>query len=113
MFAELQVQLKSITQTLHKSQERLTKLETSLENHYKHEEKRGSLTPYQNDRYLTSTQLDVPTFGGRLDYSGHSDPQFFLNWLQSMGKYFTRYPFSEAENIRFAIIKLTGQTSQY
>jgi len=111
IFAELHAQLKGITQTLHKSQERLTTLETPRENRNKHE-KRGPLT-YQNDWYLTSTQLDVPTFVGHLDYSGHFDPKNFIDRLQSMDKYFTWYPFSEAEKVRFATMKLTEQASQY
>jgi len=43
------LKLKGITQTLHKNQERLTKLETPLENRNKHEEKHGPLTTYQNN----------------------------------------------------------------
>jgi len=58
--------------------------------------------------------MDVPTFDGRLDYSGRlSDPQFFLNWLHSMFRYLTRYLLSEMEKVRFFITKLTGQASQY
>ena len=58
--------------------------------------------------------MDVPTFDGRLNYSGYlRNPQIFLDCLQNMDMYFDRYPFSEAEKVRFAITKLTEQASQY
>ena len=111
--ADIQAQLKDINQSLYKSQERLTKLETPLEQRSKRKGKRGPLAQYQNDWYLTSTQLDVPTFDSRLDYFGRLNPQSFLNWLQSVDMYFTWYPFSEAEKVWFATIKLNRQVSQY
>ena len=43
----------------------------------------------------------MPTFDGRMDITGHSDPQKFLNWLQNMNMYFIRYSFSEAEKVMF------------
>ena len=51
-----------------------------LENRNERERKRSPLTPYQNDRYLTSTQLDVPMFDDRLDHYGSSDPQFCIGY---------------------------------
>ena len=42
-----------------------------------------------------------------------SGPQFFLDWVRSMDRYFTRYLLSEAENVSFATMKLTGQASRY
>jgi len=57
--------------------------------------------------------MDVPTFDGRLDYSGRlSDPYVFLDWLHYMDRY-ARYLLSDMEKVRFAITKLTGQASQY
>ena len=57
--------------------------------------------------------MDVPTFDGRLNYFDHSGPQNFLDWLQSMDRYFTRCISSEAEKASFAGMKLTGQASRY
>jgi len=52
--------------------------------------------------------MDVPTFDGHLDYSGHlSDPQVYFDWLHNMDRYFTRYLLFEMEKVRFAITKLT------
>jgi len=113
MFTVLQAQLTDITQTLHKSQEKLAKLETPLEDRNKRERKRDPLTPYQNDQYLTSSQLDLPTFDDHLNYFGRSDPQIFLDWLQSMDMYFIWYPIFKAKKVRFATMKLTGQAIQY
>ena len=96
MFADIQAQLKCITQTLDKSQERLIKLETPLENSNEHEGKRGPLTPYQNDRYLTSTHLDVPIFYGRLDYFS-SDPHNFFRLATKYGQVLHRYPLFKTE----------------
>jgi len=67
---------------------------------------------YHVGRYLNSIQLE-PTFVGRLDYSDCSGLQIFLDWLQNMDMYFTRYLLSEAEKVSFAAMKLTGQGSQY
>jgi len=56
--------------------------------------------------------MDVSTFDGRLVYSDYlRDLQVFLDLLQNMDMYFNRYPFSEAEEIKFA--KLTRKASQY
>ena len=69
--------------------------------------------------YLCSVSLpiatmDVSIFDGHLDYSGSvRDHKAFLNWLHSMNVYFCRYPFSEAEKVRFATMKQTGQANQY
>jgi len=58
--------------------------------------------------------MDVSTFDSHLDYSVYlRDPQVFLNWLQSMDMYFDRYSFSEVEKVKFNIMKLTRQASQY
>jgi len=57
--------------------------------------------------------MDVLTFDGHQDYYGHSDPHIFLNWLQCMDIYFSRYPLSEAKKVKFAITKLTGQAGQF
>jgi len=67
--------------------------------------------PYHVGRHLKSIQLDVPTFDGCLNYS-RSSPQNFLDLLQSMDMYFTRYLLSEAEKVSFAAMKLTGQASR-
>ena len=62
---------------------------------------------YHVDRYLKSIQLDVPIFDGRLDYSDRSGSQKFLDWLQIMDRYFTRYLLSEIEKVRFVAMSMT------
>ena len=64
----------------------------------------GRDPPNPDERYLKSIKIEVPTFDGRLE------PQAFLDWLQSMDKYFQWYPLSE-EKVKFAAMKLTGQAS--
>jgi len=98
----------------------LHRTENYREHLHEHERQCGSSQQYQRrdeqyhvDRYLKSIQLDVPIFDGRLDYSDRLGPQNFLNWLQSMDRYFTRYQLSETEKVNFAAMKLTGQTSRY
>ena len=46
-------------------------------------------------------------------WSGHLDPQVFLDWLQSIDRYFILYALFEMEKVLFSITKLTGQASQY
>ena len=48
---------------------------------------------------------DVLIFDRRLE--------LFLNWLQSIDRYFTWYPLFEPRKVNFVAIKLTGQASQY
>ena len=97
--------------------ESLHRIENYREHLHKREGQCGSFQQYQKrnewyhvDRYLKSIQLDIPTFDGRLNYS-RSSPQNFLDLLQSMDMYFTRYLLSEAEKVSFAAMKLTGQAS--
>ena len=66
---------------MNQNRDKLGKVEMRLKNGKEREGKYGALTPYQNDRYLTSTQFDVLTFDGHLNYSDHSDPQLFLDCL--------------------------------
>ena len=70
-----------------------------------HNNRRDSPDP--DDRFLKSIKVDVSTFDGRLD------PQTFLDWIQSMDKYFQWYPLAEEKKVRFAAMKLTGQASQF
>ena len=89
---------------MYQSQERFTKLETDREPPTTEEvplqnNMRDNLNnaPNSDEQFLKSIKLDVPTFHGRLD------PQLFLDWLQSIDKYFTWY----------VALKLTSQASQY
>jgi len=66
-----------------------------------------TVTPNHDDQYLKSIKLDVPTFDRR------HDPQFFLDRLQQLDKYFTWYPFIEPRKVKFPAMKLTDQASQY
>jgi len=111
IFAVIQAKLEALTQTMTQNRDKLCKVETRLENRNEREGKRGSLTSYQNDRYLTSTdwmyQLLMIVWIILIVWI----LKFFLNWLQSMNMYSIRYPFSEAEKVRFATMKLTGQAN--
>ena len=107
--------------TLTTIDERLSKLETSLENRNEHEEEcdinhnerdgeYGPLIQYEgqnvrdlDDQYLNSVKLVVPSFDGRLD------PQLFLEWFRHMDKYFTWYQLYEARKVKFVAMKLTDQ----
>jgi len=100
--------------------ESLHRTKNYREHLHEHEEQRRSFQQYQRrdepyhvDRYLKNIKLDVPTFDGRLNYSVHYSPQNFLDWLQSMDRYFTRYILSEAEKVSFVVMKLTDQASRY
>ena len=81
MFANIQTKLEALTQIMNQNQDKLGREETRLENCNEYEGKRGLLTPCQNDRYLTSTRLDVPIFYYCHDYSNHSNLQIFLDCL--------------------------------
>jgi len=54
-----------------------------------------------DDQYLKSVKLDVPTF------DGCHDPQFFLDWLQQLDRYFKWYLLTETRKVKFATMKLT------
>jgi len=56
-----------------------------------------------DDRYLKNIKLDVSNFDGRLD------PQYYLDWVMSLEKYFKWYEMSQERRIRFAAMKLVGQ----
>jgi len=104
-------------ETLTTIDERLSKLETRLENwnerdinHNECNGERGPLIQYEernvrdlDDQYLKSIKLNVLTFYSRLD------PQFFLEWLWYMDKYFTWYPVTEARKVKFTVMKLIDQ----
>ena len=63
--------------------------------------------PNPDDQYLKNITIDVPTF------DECHDPQLFLDWTLQLDKYFTWYNFTEPRKIKFAVMKLTGQASQY
>ena len=56
---------------------------------------------------LEALSLDVLTLDGQLD------SQLFLDWIQQLDKYFTRYGLTELRKVKFAVMKLTDQASQY
>jgi len=58
-------------------------------------------------QYLKSIKIDVPTFDER------HDSQFFLDWTLQLDRYFTWYKLTELKKVKFAIINLSGQASQY
>jgi len=57
MFTNIQAKHEALTQTMNQNRDKLGTVETRLENRNEREGKHGLLTPYQNDRYLTSTNL--------------------------------------------------------
>ena len=80
----------------------------------------GNQTPPRNNRgnntdnlsnpdvqYLKSIKIDVPNFNGR------HDPQLFIDWTLQLDRYFTWYELIESRKVKYAAIKLSGQTSQY
>jgi len=60
-----------------------------------------------DDQFLKNIKIDVLTFVGR------HDPQIFLNWTLQLDKYFIWYNLTEPRKIKFAVMKLTSQASQY
>ena len=51
--------------------------------------------------------MDVSNFDGRLD------PQYYLDWVMSLERYFKWYEMSQERRVRFAAMKLVGQARQY
>jgi len=61
----------------------------------------------ENERYLKSIKVDVWNFDGRLD------PQYFLDWVMSLERYFKWYEMSQERRVCFTAMKLVGQAGQY
>ena len=60
-----------------------------------------------DERYLKNIKLDVSNFDGRLD------PQYYLDWVISLERYFKWYEISQERRVCFAAMKLVGQAGQY
>ena len=63
--------------------------------------------PDPDEQYLKSIKLNIPTFDGRLD------PPFFLIGFTTWTCILTYYPFFEPRKVRFTVMKLTCQATQY
>ena len=61
----------------------------------------------EDDRYMKNIKVDVSNFDGRLD------PQYYLDWVMSLERYFKWYEMSQERRVRFAAMKLVGQAGQY
>ena len=61
----------------------------------------------EDERYLKNIKVDVSNFDGRLD------PQYYLDWVMSVERYFKWYEMSQERRVRFAAMKLVGQVGQY
>jgi len=61
----------------------------------------------ENERYLKNIKVDV------LNFDGRSDPQYYLDWVMSLERYFKWYEISQEWQIHFTAMKLVGQTGQY
>jgi len=108
MFAEINAKL----DTLEAFEERLTIVEATRE---PPESPTGDQTPPRNNRrnntdnspnpdaqYLKNIKIDVPNF------DGYYDPQFFINWVLQLDRYFALYEFTEPRKVKYAIMKLSG-----
>jgi len=60
----------------------------------------------EDERYL-NIKVDVSNFDGRLN------PQYYLDWVMSLERYFKWYEMSQEWRVRFAVVKLVGQAGQY
>ena len=61
----------------------------------------------EDEQYLKNIKVDVSNFDGRLD------PQYYLDWVLSLDRYFKWYEMSQERQVRFAAMKLVGQAGQY
>ena len=61
----------------------------------------------EDERYMKDIKVDVSNFDGRLD------PQYYLDWVMSLDRYFKWYEMSQERRVRFAAMKLVGQAGQY
>ena len=61
----------------------------------------------EDERYMKNIKVDVSNFDGRLD------PQYYLDWVMSLERYFKWYEMSQERRVRFAAMKLVGQAGQY
>jgi len=61
----------------------------------------------EDDRYLKNIKLYVSNFDDRLD------PQYYLDWVMGLKRYFKWYEMSQERRICFTAMKLVGQAGYY
>ena len=49
----------------------------------------------------------------RCPQGGRHDPQLFIDWTLKLDRYFTWYELTEFRKVKYAVMKLSGQASQY
>ena len=81
--------------------------ERQLNNHRDERINRNYNRLDEDERYLKNIKVDVSNFDGRLD------PQYYLDWVMSLERYFKWYEMSQERRVRFAAMKLVGQAGQY
>jgi len=47
------------------------------------------------------------------NFDSHLDPQYYLNWVMSLDRYFKYYEMSQEQRIRFTAMKLVGHVGYY
>lgn len=57
--------------------------------------------------YLRSIKVKSPTFSGSLD------PEYFVDWVKFLDRYFNLYEIFDTRNIQFTTMKLTDPVNQY
>ena len=61
----------------------------------------------------TSPTFVATPFSRILGSEAWHDPQICLDWIVQLDKYFSWYNLTEPRKIKFVVVKLTGQASQY
>ena len=56
----------------------------------------------EDERYLKNIKVNVSNFDGCLD------PQYYLDWVMTLERYFKWYELSQERRVRFAAMKLVG-----
>ena len=105
MFAEITAKL----DTLKTLDERLTKVESTRDQTLSKNNRLDNTDNTSNPdaQYLKNIKIDVPNFKGR------HDPQFFIDWILQLNRYFTWYELPKSREVKYAVMKLSDQASQY
>ena len=104
MFTEINAKL----DTLETLDERLTKVECTRDQTLLKNNRRNTENSFNPDtQHLKSIKIDGPNFEGR------HDPQFFIDLTLQLNRYFIWYEFIESKKVKYVVMKLSGQASQY
>ena len=69
-------------------------------------------TPPRNNRCDNTDNPSIPIINF-WNFDGRHNPQLFISLTLQLDKYFTLYDLTEPRKVKFAVMKLTGQASQY